>query len=138
MSARVSYSRQLLLQGLPDVEMTLTGDLRQQLGTKLDEVAIEGGGTNEPTGIMQTSGVGSVALGTNGAAPDLAMLANLIKEIGVDNALAGRLAYLTNSKVVSKLRQTAKVSSTDSVMLINEVMSIFGYNVIESNNVRAI
>ncbi|MDP6060928.1 MAG: phage major capsid protein [Pirellulaceae bacterium] len=135
MSARVSYSRQLLLQGLPDVEMTLTGDLRQQLGTKLDEVAIEGGGTNEPTGIMQTSGVGSVALGTNGAAPDLAMLANLIKEIGVDNALAGRLAYLTNSKVVSKLRQTAKVSSTDSVMLINEVMSIFGYNVIESNNV---
>ncbi len=135
MSARVSYSRQLLLQGLPDVEVTLTGDLRQQLGTKLDEVAIEGGGTNEPTGIMQTSGVGSVALGTNGAAPDLAMLANLIKEIGVDNALAGRLAYLTNSKVVSKLRQTAKVSSTDSVMLINEVMSIFGYNVIESNNV---
>ncbi len=135
MSARVSYSRQLLLQGLPDVEMTLTGDLRQQLGTKLDEVAIEGGGTNEPTGITQTSGVGSVALGTNGAAPDLAMLANLIKEIGVDNALAGRLAYLTNSKVVSKLRQTAKVSSTDSVMLINEVMSIFGYNVIESNNV---
>ena len=135
MSARVSYSRQLLLQGLPDVEATLTSDLRQQLGTKLDEVAIEGGGSNEPTGITQTSGVGSVALATNGAAPDLAMLANLIKEVSVDNALAGRLAYLTNSKVVSKLRQTAKVSSTDSVMLINEVMSIFGYNVIESNNV---
>ena len=34
----------------------------------IDTVGINGGGSNEPTGILQTSGIGSVAIGTNGGA----------------------------------------------------------------------
>ena len=63
------------------------------------------------------------------------MLTDLIKEVGVDNAEAGRLAYITNSKVIAKMRQTSKVSSTDSVMLLNEENRVFGYPILESNNV---
>ena len=34
-----------------------------QVASAIDTVGINGGGSNEPTGILQTSGIGSVAMG---------------------------------------------------------------------------
>ena len=101
----------------------------------IDAVAINGGGSNEPTGIMQTSGIGAVALGTNGAAPTWTSISALAKEVAIDNALKGNLAFLANPKVAHTLRTTAKVASTDSVMIQETRDSLMGYKFAETSNV---
>jgi len=98
------------------------------LAAKLEDVTIEGDGSNEPTGITKTSGIGSVAIGTNGGAPTWASVTNLVKEVEVDNAvIADSSAFLTNPKVKAKLANTAK-GSGDSVMILDAPWNeLYGY-----------
>jgi HK97 family phage major capsid protein len=133
-AAYTEIGRTLMIQGQPAVDALVARDLSSALGTSLDVAAINGSGTsNEPTGILNQA-IGSVALGTNGAIPDFDSTIDLKKEVSVDNALRGSLAYLTESKAIAKLQKTAKVSSTDSVMIL-EGNSLNGYPIAESNNV---
>ena len=74
------------------------------LADAIDTAAINGSGSsNQPTGILNTSGIGSVAGGTNGASPTLDHLLDLKKEIAVDNADVATCGFLTNAKVESVL-----------------------------------
>ena len=86
-------------------------------------VAINGGGSNEPSGILQTAGIGSVALGTNGGPPTWTSVTDLYNEVEVDNAAEGRLGYLTTPQAKAKMANTSKVSSTDSRMVLDEPWS---------------
>jgi HK97 family phage major capsid protein len=96
-------------------------------------VAIKGGGSNEPTGILGTSGIGSVAVGTNGGAITWPLVIDLIAEVDVDNALTGSLAFLTNSKVVKSARKIPKVASTDSVMIMETASTMADYQLANTN-----
>ena len=74
------------------------------LADAIDTAAINGSGSsNQPTGILNTSGIGSVAGVTNGASPTLDHLLDLKKEIAVDNADVATCGFLTNAKVESVL-----------------------------------
>ena len=116
--AFTDLSRKLLKQSSIDVEAFVRGDLATTLALALDLAALHGtGSANQPTGIAATSGIGSVVGGTHGAAPDWADIIDLETQVAQDNADVGRLAYMTNTKVRGKLKQTAKVSSSDSVMV---------------------
>lgn len=113
LSASVAYSRKLLLQALPDIEQLMRNDLTRQLGLALDLAAIKGTGTsNQPLGILNVSGIGSVAGGTNGAAPTWAHMIALESAVASANADVGSLGYLTNAKVRAKLKQTEKATNT--------------------------
>lgn len=129
LGAMTDISRKLIIQSDPSVEAIVRDDLLNAIAAKIEDVAIEGGASNEPTGITQTSGIGSVAIGTNGGAPTWASVVDLVKEVEVDNAvISNNLAFLTNPKVKGKMAQTAKVSSTDSVMLLDAPWnSLYGY-----------
>ena len=138
LGARTDVSRLLLLESDPSIEQIVRDDLLAAVADKIEDVAIEGGGSNEPTGITQTSGIGSVAIGTNGGAPTWASIVNLVKEVEIDNAgINGNTqGFLTNPKVKSKLASTPKVASTDSVMIMNEpYSSLYGYPVAFTTNV---
>ena len=108
-------------------------DMVSQIATAIDSVAINGGGSNEPTGILQTSGIGSVALGTNGGAPTWASVVDLIKEVAIDDAEQGSRAFLTTPAAAAKLRSVAKVASTDSKMILDDKSELFGYRVIATS-----
>jgi len=126
----VDISRKLMMQSDPSVEQIVRDDMTRQFASKIDEVAIEGGGANEPTGILQTNGIGSVALGTNGGAITYASLVDLEKEVAIDNALAGNLAYLTNPKVVGEMRQTPRqTSGVEGNFILNDTNRVLGYDV---------
>jgi HK97 family phage major capsid protein len=102
-------SRNMILQSSPDIEGILRDDFAAQLGAALDKAAIQGGGTNEPVGILSTSGVTDVPGGTNGLALTYANIAALIGAVGGANALSlGGLGFLTNIKVVAKGAVTLK------------------------------
>ena len=127
-----------MIQSDPSVEQIVRDDLLNSIAQKIEDVAIEGGASNEPTGITGTTGIGSVAIGTNGGAMTWAKITDLVKEVEVDNAAinANTLAYLTNPKVKSHLASTAKVASTDSVMLLDAPWDqLYGYNMAVTNNV---
>lgn len=116
--AFTDYSRRLLNQSSIDIEAFVRTDLATVLALAIDLAALHGSGSsNQPTGIAATSGIGSVAGGTNGLAPSWTHIIGLETEVAIDNADIGRLAYMTNAKVRGKLKQTSKVSSTDSVMV---------------------
>ena len=107
-----------------------------QVASAIDSAGIQGSGSsNQPTGILNQSGIGSVAIGTNGGAPTWASVVDNISQVAIDNALGGSLAFLTNPQVVGKLRQTAKVGSSDSVMIMNEGNTLMGYRVAQTSNV---
>ena len=138
LGAFTDVSRLLMIQSDPSVEQIVRDDLLNAIAQKIEDVAIEGGGSNEPTGITGTTGIGSVAIGTNGGAIAWDDIVNLVKEVEVDNAAinGNTLAYLTNPKVKSLMASTAKVASTDSVMLLDAPWnSLYGYNLSITNNV---
>lgn len=108
--AFTDISRKLLLQSSLDVESFVQRDLATTLGLGIQSAAIIGGGSNEPTGILSTAGIGDVAGGTNGLAPAWAHIVELETDVAVANADVGTLGYLTNAKVRGKLKTTSKVS----------------------------
>lgn len=121
MGAFVDISRRALTQPAVSMEAIVVADLVAVLAREADRVMINGdpdttATVNEPRGILNTSGIGSVAGGTNGAAPDRDDIINLMTEIEIDNAAMGSLAYLTNYKVKGKLQRT-RVDTGSGVFL---------------------
>jgi HK97 family phage major capsid protein/HK97 family phage prohead protease len=140
LGAQTAISRKLLLQSSLDVEAFVQNDLARVLALELQRVAINGSGTApEPRGILPTVGIGSVAGGTNGLAPNWSHIVGLETEVAQDNADEGTLGYLTNTRVRGRLKQTSKVSGQNG--FIWEGGEVNGYqaqvtNAVPSNLVK--
>lgn len=116
--AYTDISRRLLLQSSISVEAMVRNDIATVLAIALDLAGLHGSGTsNQPTGIAATSGIGSVAGGTNGLAPAWPHIVGLETEVAIDNADLGALAYITNAKVRGKLKQTQRVTTYGNDMI---------------------
>ena len=114
--AFTDISRKLLLQSSIDVEAFVRQDLATTLALAIDLAGINGSGSsNQPRGILNTSGIGSVPGGTNGAAPTWEHIVALETAVAIDNAALGALGYLTNTKVRGKLKVTEKFSGTNGM-----------------------
>jgi HK97 family phage major capsid protein len=102
----VEVTRKMLLQSSPEVETLLQSDLTSMIGTALDRVGLQGGGSNEPSGVLETVGIGSVSV--SDAPMSWASTCELIGEIVNDNALSGSLAFVTTPKCHARMLATAK------------------------------
>ncbi len=106
------YSRRLLQQATPDIESLLRRDFAETIAVELDRVVIIGAGTStEPRGILNTSGIGSVAIGANGGPITWDHVLQLEEALVAAHADASSIAYLTTTKVRRKLKGTTKVPS---------------------------
>ena len=103
MGAFSQFSYLMQLQATPEIEELIRQDFIALLAQKLDQVAINGGGSNEPSGIIQTSGIGSVAIATNGGAITLDKMLDLKQSVAIDNADLPTAGFLTNTKVENAL-----------------------------------
>lgn len=111
--AFTDISRKMLLQSSLAVEAFVRSDLATALALAIDLAAIHGSGTGaEPRGVANTSGIGSVAGGANGAAPTWAHIVALWSAVSDVNADFGSLGYITNSRVVGRLMTTEKAAGT--------------------------
>lgn len=129
-------SRKLLLQSSIDIESFVRNDLALRLALAIDLAAINGSGaSNQPTGILNTTGIGDVAGGTNGLAPTWTHVVNVKKEVAKDNSLMGSLGWLLNADTVGKLQTTEKASSTAQFILGEDASRLCGYPVHETNQV---
>jgi HK97 family phage major capsid protein len=133
--AFTDLSRHLMHQSTPNIETIIRNDIIKTLSNEVDAKAIQGTGTsNTPTGILNTSGIGSVAGGTNGAAVSYANVVNTWAEVAKDNADNGALAWITSPTQVARNIVKPKVASTDSVMIQNTFDELLGYKVYSTSN----
>lgn len=137
-------TRNMIMQGTPDIEVLARNDLALQLALAIDLAILSGSGASgQPTGIANVVGIGSVVGGTNGAAITIDHLIDLEREVAVDNADLGSLAYLANAKTVAALKKL-KATSGEYLWTNSPVAGrsgtpgeINGYPVARSNQARS-
>lgn len=100
-------SRLTLLQSTPAIDGLVMRDLAASITQAIDLAAISGSGSsNQPTGLLNQSGIGVTSLGTNGAAPDWDAIVNMESAVAAGNAEGQKPAYLTNTLVRGRLKRT--------------------------------
>ena len=71
-----------MLQGTPGIEELVRRDLTDGILAVVDSAVLNGSGSSgQPTGIRNTSGIGSVAMGTNGGAITMEKIVDLETEV---------------------------------------------------------
>lgn len=134
--AFTDVSRQLLLQSSLSIEALVRGDLAKIIALELDRAGLNGSGTaNQPRGVLNTSGIGSVVGGTNGLAPTYDHMVDLETAVANANAAMGNMGYLTNTKVRGKLKKTQRFAGTNGDPVWERGNEINGYKTAVSNQV---
>lgn len=107
------YTRQLLLQSSLSVENLVRTDLAVGLATAIDLAALYGtGASGQPTGVLNTSGINTVAAFTTTGSPTYAELVGMESAVAVDNALLGTLSYIVEPTMRGTLKTTEKATNT--------------------------
>jgi HK97 family phage major capsid protein len=134
LGAYTIFSKQLMAQGVIDVEAMVRNDLGIAVGQALEVAAINGSGSAPiPRGILNVSGIGDVAGGTNGAVPTWANIVELESDVNGANGPMGNRAYLTTPGMYGKLKTVTKDSG--SGQFINTNGEINGYQAFFTTNV---
>jgi HK97 family phage major capsid protein/HK97 family phage prohead protease len=141
MGSFVDLSRLLALESVPAIEQIIRDDLLRSAADRTEFYAIQGSGSSgQPTGILNTSGVNNldISSGTDVDSLTWSDIINLVKLVEEDNGIvnAGAAGFLSHPAVKSKLASTVRVSSTDSVMLLNDPWNnLYGYPAAFTSNV---
>lgn len=113
-----NISKRLLVQTNNSVDAMIMEDIMKGIASAIEIAVINGTGANgQPTGILGTSGIQDVAIGTNGGAITLAKLLELIQKVQTANANAMNCKFLINPKTVAKLKQTAIDSGSGAMIM---------------------
>lgn len=117
-------SRRLLLQSDPSVEALILNDLASVVALAIDYAGIAGtGSSNQPTGVINQSGVGSV----NGASIGWEGVVEFETDVSEANADIGNLAYICRPSVRGILKTREKASGTAQFLMSGGEMN--GYPV---------
>lgn len=114
----LDLSRKILKQSSVDIQAWAFAELAAVIGLALDAAGINGSGaSNQPEGVLNTTGIGDIAGGTNGLAPTWAHIVAIKREVAKDNALLGSPKWFLNSDSIAKLEVTERASSTAAFIL---------------------
>ena len=134
-SAMVStaVSRQLMVQASFDADQVARDDIASVAAIGLDLAAIDGtGSSNQPTGLMRTSGVSTVTttFGSNGAVPDWAALVDFETTLANANAPGddgSSWKWLHTPGIRGKLKTTLKNTVNGASYLWSDNNTVAGY-----------
>lgn len=131
-SAFTSYGRKLLLQSSPSVDMLVENDLRNIAALGLDAAIIKGAGTDEPTGIKNTVGVGSVT----GTTFTRTKALEFLQKVETGNLDVASMAFLMNPVDAAKARDL-KIDTGSGLFLLNDANKMIGYNTGITNQISS-
>lgn len=121
MLTEISYA--MLLQASPDIEALVRDDFAKVMAETIDRVAIQGGGTNEPTGILANTSITKTAYTGTSAWNELQDFIGTMEDRDVNPESC---AFLTNPGVVTYLRQAERTPET---FIMENRNSLDGYTV---------
>ena len=130
LAGRVILSNLLLETSQPAADSVIEEDLASQLGIAMDLGILNGssgGGAGEPTGIMQTTGVGTVTCAADADTPPTAAeMMEFLTDLDTNNALFGRLGWALHPLMLAQIRLMTVNYAADSVPLNNMDMATGG------------
>jgi HK97 family phage major capsid protein len=135
LACQLDISRKLMLQSDPSIEAVLRDDVINSFARKIDEVALEGGGSGEPSGIIASATGNVVAIGTNGGAITYASCVDMVEAVEVDNAILNDAStkFVGNPKVTANLRTVAKqTNGVEGNFILGADNRILGYDYLSS------
>jgi hypothetical protein len=138
------FSRQLLLQSAVDCEAFIRADLQKAINVKIDALAIAGSGAgDEPCGLLNTAGVGSVLFGGTASWSSVVSFESALAQVNVVND--GSQSWILSPLAKSRWKTIAKtgvgVTSVVPIFLIEDrpddrgLFVCDGYNGACTNNV---
>ena len=116
------------------MEAVVQRDITSSIAVALDAATLVGGGSNEPTGVLSTTGIGSVSFSSSGA-PTWAEIVSVESQITADNAVTGSLAWVTHPTLAGTLKTTAK--DAGSGLFISENNTVLGYPIAATTSMTA-
>lgn len=106
LGAYTDIGKQWMRQVSFSAEAFVREELTFAIQKALDAAYFNGSGSsNEPIGILNTAGIGSVAIGTDGGAPSWGDIVDLETDVAVANGDFGSLAYVTTPGVRGKMKK---------------------------------
>jgi HK97 family phage major capsid protein len=138
-SGFVDISRLSTIQSSFSIENWIRNEIQTALAQELDRVGIDGSGTlNEPTGVINTTGVGAVSHGVNGGAPTWPLVLEFISDIEIANAPLNSLAFLSTFQNKAKMMSTPKqATGVEGNFILSTPNELAGYRFAASNQVPA-
>lgn len=134
--AYTEISRQLLLQSSPDAEGIVTSDLASVTAVAYDLGVLSGSGSaGQPTGIVNTAGIGSVT-GTSLAFEDILEFQT---DVAAGNVFPAAGGYVTTHAVASLCIQRVKYTNTASPLWEGNVWdgTMVGFPAMASNQMSS-
>ncbi|WP_294963836.1 phage major capsid protein [Sulfurimonas sp.] len=132
-SAKTAYTRQMLLQGNPEVEALVMNDLAANIALAIDKAAISGTGANgQPLGLLNTTGINGVDCS---AGLSWAKVVDFDTQIANSNADIDNMNFISGAGVTGKLKTTLKAANGSEYLL--EKGEVNGYNHTRTNQVAA-
>lgn len=131
-AAYTEISRQLALQSSPDAESLVMADLAAVVALAVDSAGLVGSGAGgQPTGIVNTPGIGAVTGATIGYAGVL----EFQTDCAASNALFDSAGYVATPAVAALLAQRVKFASTASPLWEGNLLNgnVAGYRAMTSN-----
>ena len=134
--AYTEYSKQALIQSAMSIEGLIRDDLITGAAVLLEYQMINGAGTGaEIRGVRNTTGIGTVVGGSNGATVAWSHFVDLESACANSNAEPDRLAgYLVNTKTRGKAKQVTKSTNLPFIW-VDGATPLNGYRVAVTNNV---
>lgn len=142
--AVATLSKQLLAQSQDVMDAYVRRQLELTIGTAIDVTGIQGGGANQPTGIIGNASVPVLSAGlasatgvnADGAALVWGDLTKMWGAVTAANANMQRRYFLTTPGVFEKGSRTPRQSSgVEGNFIFNEAMRVYGHDVKLSTNV---
>lgn len=115
--AATDISKQLIIQTNDSIDAYIMNSMMRAMAVAFEAAVINGDGSNKPTGILGTSGIQDVAIGTNGGAPTLAKILELVQTVETAGADLRDAKFLINPKTKAKLKQTTIDSGSGAMIM---------------------
>jgi HK97 family phage major capsid protein len=129
LAAFIDLSKQLTIQGTPSAEAWARTELEGAMSRAVDYAIINGSGaSNQPEGILNKTGIGDVAMGTNGLAPTNAAIIELETLIATANADVEQMGYLTTPGIRGYLKNLALSANNAGFVWDGNGSRLNGYN----------
>jgi HK97 family phage major capsid protein len=134
--AATKISRQLQLQSDPSAESIVMADLAAQVALAVDLAGLNGSGASgQPTGIINTAGIG----GFVGTSITYALLLNSQEDLALANTLTASCGYVSHPVAAAILMQRARFANTDTPLWIGNMLDgqCLGFRGMSSNQMPA-
>lgn len=114
------FSYRVSIQSEPAIEEIARQDMADSIATELDRVAIEGGDTNEPTGINRQSGINEQTF--SGSGPTWAQVLSSVEKVLDNGVVINNGGFIADTGMYSYFKSTDKGSDTGQFLVTDDTL----------------